>query len=196
MPAKKNLMKKGDKPQLTPSPKNTDPTKAPKFSAGAGRGLNFNASGMTQEAVDEKLRHAFGIADADVYGQFLVQLVDSLPESLGPVASSNYTVALLHGIGPQDPLEGILGVQMIGTHNLAMRFLAAAALPQSDQSVEGRAASVTWATKLLRTFTAQVEALTKYRAGGQQKMVVEHVHVHEGGQAIVGNVNHGGGGEA
>jgi hypothetical protein len=25
-------------------------------------------------------------------------------------------------------------------------------------------------------------------------MIVEHVHVHEGGQAIVGNVNHEGGG--
>ena len=28
---------------------------------------------------------------------------------------------------------------------------------------------------------------------GQQKMTVEHVHVHEGGQAIVGNVQQGGG---
>ena len=38
------------------------------------------------------------------------------------------------------------------------------------------------------------EALKKYRTGGQQKMVVEHVHVNEGGQAIVGTVNQGGGG--
>jgi len=41
---------------------------------------------------------------------------------------------------------------------------------------------------------AQMEALKKYRTGGQQKMIVEHVHVNEGGQAIVGNVNPGGGG--
>ena len=47
--------------------------------------------------------------------------------------------------------------------------------------------------KLARTFTTQVAALKNYRTGGQQKMTVEHVHVHEGGQAIVGNVQGGGG---
>jgi hypothetical protein len=40
-----------------------------------------------------------------------------------------------------------------------------------------------------QTFTAQVEALKRYRSGGEQKMTVQHVHVAEGGQAIVGNVN-------
>jgi hypothetical protein len=43
----------------------------------------------------------------------------------------------------------------------------------------------------MRTFTAQLDALNKYRGKGEQKMEVKHVHVHEGGQAIVGNVNHG-----
>jgi hypothetical protein len=43
--------------------------------------------------------------------------------------------------------------------------------------------------KLTRTFAAQVEALKRYRSGGEQKMTVQHVHVAEGGQAIVGNVN-------
>ena len=42
--------------------------------------------------------------------------------------------------------------------------------------------------KLARTFAAQVEALKNYRSKGEQKMTVQHVHVAEGGQAIVGNV--------
>jgi len=46
--------------------------------------------------------------------------------------------------------------------------------------------------KLARTFAAQVEALKRYRTGGEQKVTVEHVTVNEGGQAIVGNVRHGG----
>jgi hypothetical protein len=50
------------------------------------------------------------------------------------------------------------------------------------------------AVKLLRTFTMQVEALQRYRGKGQQKVTVEHVHVHAGGQAIVGAVTPGGGG--
>jgi hypothetical protein len=44
-------------------------------------------------------------------------------------------------------------------------------------------------TKLTRTYAAQMEALRRYRSGGEQKMTVQHVHVAEGGQAIVGNVN-------
>jgi hypothetical protein len=48
------------------------------------------------------------------------------------------------------------------------------------------------ASKLLRTYTAQVEALAKLRRKGEQKVRVEHVHVHPGGQAIVGAVGTGG----
>jgi hypothetical protein len=43
--------------------------------------------------------------------------------------------------------------------------------------------------KLTRTFAVQVEALKNYRSKGEQKMTVQHVHVAEGGQAIVGNVS-------
>jgi hypothetical protein len=38
----------------------------------------------------------------------------------------------------------------------------------------------------------QVEALNRHRGKGQQKVTVEHVHVHKGGQAIVGAVQGGG----
>jgi hypothetical protein len=49
------------------------------------------------------------------------------------------------------------------------------------------------AVKLLRTYTMQMEALLRYRGKGEQKMTVEHVHVYQGGQAIVGAVHQGGG---
>jgi len=47
----------------------------------------------------------------------------------------------------------------------------------------------------LQTFTMKVEALQRYRGKGQQKVTVEHVHVHSRGQAIVGTVHPGGGGK-
>ena len=47
--------------------------------------------------------------------------------------------------------------------------------------------------RLSRTFTSQIDALAKLRRGGEQKVTVEHVHVHAGGQAIVGAVETGGG---
>ena len=47
--------------------------------------------------------------------------------------------------------------------------------------------------QLARTFATR-KALKRYRTGGTQKVTVEHVTVNAGGQAIVGNVAHGGGG--
>ncbi len=44
------------------------------------------------------------------------------------------------------------------------------------------------AARLLRAYAAQVEALRRLRNGGSQLFRVEHVHVNEGGQALIGNV--------
>lgn len=49
------------------------------------------------------------------------------------------------------------------------------------------------ATKLLRLHNETVEAINKYRRGGEQRVVVQHVQVNEGGKAIVGGVLNGGG---
>jgi hypothetical protein len=42
--------------------------------------------------------------------------------------------------------------------------------------------------KLLRTYVSQIEALRRLRQGSSQFVRVEHVHVNEGGRAIIGNV--------
>jgi hypothetical protein len=102
---------------------------------------------------------------------------------------------LMGEIGPKDQLEALLAVQMLGTHNLAMRFLARAVV--EGQTVDGVNMNVDRATKLLRTFAVQLEALKRHRSKGTQRVIVKHVNVHEGGQAIVGAVSHnskGGGG--
>ena len=39
-----------------------------------------------------------------------------------------------------------------------------------------------------------LDALNKHRGKGQQKVTVEHVHVHQGGQAVVGTIERPGGG--
>jgi hypothetical protein len=39
-----------------------------------------------------------------------------------------------------------------------------------------------------------LDALNKHRGKGQQKVTVEHVHVHAGGQAVVGTIERPGGG--
>jgi hypothetical protein len=45
------------------------------------------------------------------------------------------------------------------------------------------------AAKLMQTHCLQVETFRRLRGGGEQKIIVKHVTVNEGGQAIVGAVN-------
>ena len=98
-------------------------------------------------------------------------------------------MAILQGIKPRDEIEGMLAVQMVGVHNMAMDAMRLVMI--SDQYPEARDRNANRANKLLKTFASQVETLKKYRTGGQQKMTVEHVHVNKGGQAIVGSVTQG-----
>jgi hypothetical protein len=108
-------------------------------------------------------------------------------------ALANGALAAMYGIAPRDEIERLLAAQMIATHVLAMDFLGRAARAEYRHGLNdfGHLAN-----KLLRTYVAQVEALQRYRGKGQQKVTVEHVHVHRGGQAIVGHVETtpGGGG--
>src|SRR5829696_772786 len=97
----------------------------------------------------------------------------------------------LVGIGPKDELEGMLAGQIIAAHNAAMECYRRAMIP--EQSFEGRKENLTQANKLSRTYATLLEALNRHRGKGQQKVTVEHVHVHSGGQAIVGAVEAGGG---
>jgi hypothetical protein len=57
-----------------------------------------------------------------------------------------------------------------------------------EQTFEGRRENLAQANKLSRTYATLLEALNRHRGKGQQKVTVEHVHVHAGGQAVVGMV--------
>ena len=96
------------------------------------------------------------------------------------------TLAVLMGIDPQDELESMMAAQLIASYNAAMECYRRAML--GDQTFEGRRENLNQANKLSRTWTTLVEALNRYRGKGQQKVTVEHVHVHAGGQAMVGSI--------
>ena len=102
----------------------------------------------------------------------------------------NTMLATVNAIGPRDPTEALLASQMAAIHNATM--VAARRLNYVDSIAQQDSAS-NMLNKLARTFTAQVEALKKYRSTGEQSIRVQHVTVNEGGQAIVGDVRAGGG---
>jgi hypothetical protein len=102
------------------------------------------------------------------------------------------TVATLLGIAPRDEIEGMLAAQLVACHNASMECFRRAMI--GEQTFEGRRENLSQANKLSRTYAVLLDALNRHRGKGAQKVTVEHVHVHQGGQAIVGNVEAPGGG--
>ena len=100
-------------------------------------------------------------------------------------------IGALCGMAPRDELEGMLAAQLIAAHNAAMECYRRAMI--GEQTFEGRRENLNQANKLSRTYAGLLEALNRHRGKGQQKVTVEHVHVHQGGQAIVGNIETGAG---
>lgn len=78
---------------------------------------------------------------------------------------------------------------MVASNECAMRCMRSMA---GSEWVDQHKVYGDLANKFMRTFTAQLEALSKLRRGGEQ--IVKHVHVYEGGQAVVaGTINQWGG---
>jgi hypothetical protein len=96
------------------------------------------------------------------------------------------TVSALLGLGPKDEIEGMIAAQLLAAHYAAMESYRRAML--GEQTFEGRREALSQANKLSRTYTVLLEALNRHRGKGQQKVTVEHVHVHSGGQAVVGTI--------
>ena len=153
-----------------------------------------NKKGVTQIGVAHPdpgigqalLMEAIGTADLDFADGLIRQLADA--ERRGYKVDEralNFMLAMIKGIEPRDQIEAMLAAQMAAVHNATMTF--ARRLNNVDNIPQQDSAERTF-NKLCRTFVAQVEALKRYRTGGQQKVTVEHVNVHAGGQAIVGSV--------
>ncbi len=140
------------------------------------------------------LHEALGTAETAFADRLLGQLVTALDRHkdapLDP-DTVNAALAALHGIRPRDELEGMLAAQMVATHAAALDLLGRTTRAEYLKQIQAHGGL---ALKLLRTFALQLEALQRYRGKGQQRVTVEHVHVHAGGQAVVGAVSAGPGG--
>jgi len=122
------------------------------------------------------------------------EFISALLSGIGSVVGANGKAAdwqikaaltVLEAAAPDNALEALLVGQMIAANDGATRCMRL-----MNQAAEANQSQVfgNLATKFQRTFTAQMEALNKIRRGGEQ--VVKHVHVYEGGQAVVaGTIN-------
>ncbi len=103
--------------------------------------------------------------------------------------------AALRAFKPTDEVEGMLAAQAVALHLATMECFRRVALAGQPAEVVSKLRKD--GVNLARGMTDMLGALDRKRGKGPQVVRVERVVVHEGGQAIVGNVRSGeGGGEA
>ena len=91
----------------------------------------------------------------------------------------------ISALGAQNGLESMLAAQMLSVHQLQQRSMVYA---NAADDLELKKYYTNATIKLANCFTQQASMLAKLRGVGTQKIIVERVDVHQGGQAIVGNV--------
>lgn len=153
---------------------------------------------LEPKAEDELLFHVrlhrtLGTSDTELISLILGQLAGAA-WNCEPTSAINGAMAVLAAAEPRDPLEGMLAAQAFAAHNAAMECYRRAMLP--EQTFEGRRENLNQANRCSRTYVTLLEGLRREqgKAGSEQKVTVEHVHVYQGGQAIVGAVTGGTGG--
>ena len=148
--------------------------------------LSFDAEDQIQAC--KELMTRLSIQDNAIFTGMLTQIV-ALGESSKEVSpdAANFITAFAASVEPQDQIETLLATQMAATHQSIMmmgrRMMRAETLSQQDAAERAF-------NKLCRTFTTQMTALKKHQANAPQNVLVEHVEVTDGGQAIVGHVHH------
>jgi len=139
-----------------------------------------------------QLMAAFGTTSETVAQVEVERIAKALRQKDGKIdpAELDTVIAIVSDQQPKNELEAMVICQMAVTHALAMRSLGNLNRSNEIQQQDSNALAV---ARLTKAFASQVDALAKLRRGGEQRVVVEHVHIHAGAQAIVGAVSHTGG---
>jgi proteasome lid subunit RPN8/RPN11 len=134
-----------------------------------------------------RVAKALGVDEPWLLDMLLNQTANCMPGEQTRAAS--VAIAAVQAVGPRNGVEAMLAVQMAATHAVAMKMLQRATLEQP--SIEVYDSLVNRATKLLRTYTMQVEALKRHRSAGEQRVVVQHQHVNVTADRAAVQVNGG-----
>jgi len=134
-----------------------------------------------------RLRQAMGSSSADFISAALYQIRDASQLPGGGVSELgvNAALAIIESAGPRNAIEAVCAIQLACTHAATMIVLSRLQRPL-DRHVAVMASA---AARLSKATAVQIETLRRLKGNQQQLVRVEHVHVHEGAQAVIGSVS-------
>ena len=92
----------------------------------------------------------------------------------------------LNVLTTKEGLQEMLAAQLLSIHELQQ---ISTAMANGLTHLEAKKYFTNISIKLANTFVQQANLMSKLQGNGGQKIIVEHVDIHQGGQAIVGNIN-------
>jgi hypothetical protein len=142
------------------------------------------------ESHRKRLREAFGDTMSD---EFVDVVLGKLVEALRPglydqleEATLNAALAIINSMHPQSELEALLAVEIIAAGFAGLRFLRQSHRQMTEDYINVYGG---YAIKLLRLQNEMIQTFDRYRRGNKQTVEVRHVHMHSGGQGVVGIIN-------
>src|SRR6266436_3402396 len=181
------MSKSENLPAISRRPRRTTPATI-RIKGVQGNVVSFGSTGPYEQAWSKQLMTAFGTV-SDEFVHMALHHLERAARMPGDGASDmaiNGGIAMITAFAPKNEVEAALALQAACTHMAAMSVMSRiGGAGGGPQRLPGLASA---AAKLLRAYCTQVETHRRLRGGGEQKIIVKHVTVHEGGQAIVGAV--------
>jgi len=181
-----------EKPR-SPSVNEIGKTAPPRLGKLGRRGDVILAPKAELQAHKAAFREVFGETLSDEFvDEMLTRLVTALapgPWDTLEAPTLNAAIALIASVKPQTELEALLAVQIAATGFASLKFLKLGQRHLEDAYIEVYGG---YATRLMRLQLELIQALDKHRRGrrdNKQTVEVRHVHIHPGGQGVVGIIN-------
>jgi hypothetical protein len=143
-----------------------------------GKPVRLDQINVHPDVAAFRMMNTLGTTSVDLADRLVSQVLNAthLRPSHEPICELDLNAVLgaVAGIAPRDEAEALLAAQMVGVHWMAMDLLRQAGVTDNRILFNDAGNMV---VKLLRTYTAQLEALKRYRSAGEQRVVVQHQHV-------------------
>jgi hypothetical protein len=133
----------------------------------------------------------------DVQDKFNRHIIHKNAKTISDVTAHNFDINkateisqnALGALGAKDSLQSMLAAQILSIHELQQKSMTYA---HAADDFELKKYFTNATIKLANCFVQQVNTFAKLQGIVGQKITVERIDVHQGAQAIVGNI-HGGG---
>ena len=120
----------------------------------------------------------------NIIARYALTTIDAKQNDIDYQKVKTQAVENVQALDPKDNLQIMLASQMHSIHALQQHMMLYANAAK-DVAVTEKCVNIV--TKLSNVFIQQVNLMKKLKGEGEKKIVIEHVHVHSGAQAVVGS---------